>query len=961
MKFNNKTQYKFFNKLNKKFRRFTSAHLNKLLVKADKNNNVEDYSDIQDVIDFRKQVLAIKPISKPIKKKIIKDVEKVLDKADTSIYKKSDTLSVTYEVFVLDDSSDPDMGDGHLVRAKSFIINVSDLDTSDMMQSLIDYYNKFIHEVPASAIVWSRSIIEYELVLYNKGSGNLLKMPCRNNKTLNCVHELLLKNYCKGSVKNTIQKDTILKLGNKDGVTADEIYEFCLNYKIKLIIYDFKMTIIKSNFVKSNKRKALIIKIYNNHVVEIKKKILNKKVVESKLELKFCANLQKELIDNLDKNIETTKIEWVNSTLYSFIADNVLYHNNADYTDCLEILTIYGLQDHMNTQITFSTIGNLLKKLFFTENTNSFFPITDQTSCGYNFLNVKLFEKLNIPNDVVTDARIKTIDHNKNVAYCLRNLEYLITVDLRAVELLTGDCEIVDDRIYTVEPETSSILLPQRCKVTGGFLQFCAEQGELFNIIDSVAVKLIPNHYTKMIDSLYQKLSPAHFKKIYTRVIGNMQTNQLVKTDILKLNKICNTDELLCTDGYTINCGDKYACVMDKSSYVKNMYSEQPIRMQIWEESRKIVYNKCVEMGLNSKTNLLQIKTDSITYFDTDNKKVLGMGLKMGDWKTDKTIFMYNDPEFYENEINLKLPQIDNDITRVLTTDYAGSGKTHYIINNLIPKIGNNYMVVTPSHACITDYKKNNITNSNVIQKYCFKTTEPTDDIIIVDEIGMCNKQGQDFILRCALLGKGIFSFGDYNQLDPVQESSLKSENYLNMLYNTRKSLGTNERNNFTNDYYDALITLPTSITIYEVQKHNTLDYTSADTIICYTNETRQKYNQLMLDHLGLKLGDEKSKVVCRSNELRESGIFNNFYYTVKSNDGDTVTLNDGVSDTSILYKLFIKYFEAGYCRTLYNIQGQSVISFHYPEEDMQYLLRNDESSKKAVYTLISRLKTKRI
>jgi uncharacterized protein YrzB (UPF0473 family) len=37
----------------------------------------------------------------------------------------------------------------------------------------------------------------------------------------------------------------------------------------------------------------------------------------------------------------------------------------------------------------------------------------------------------------------------------------------------------------------------------------------------------------------------------------------------------------------------------------------------------------------------------------------------------------------------------------------AGNGKTYKIINEIIPKLDKNYIVLTPSHATINDYRAN--------------------------------------------------------------------------------------------------------------------------------------------------------------------------------------------------------------------------------------------------------------
>ena len=70
--------------------------------------------------------------------------------------------------------------------------------------------------------------------------------------------------------------------------------------------------------------------------------------------------------------------------------------------------------------------------------------------------------------------------------------------------------------------------------------------------------------------------------------------------------------------------------------------------------------------------------------------------------------------------------------------------------------------------------------------------------------------------------------------------------------------------------------------------------------------------------------------------------------------DGDIVILNDEENDYKIdIAKL--KHFEYGYARTLHSIQGDSIKSYYYPDEDLiPFFIDN-----RTTYTLISRLKNK--
>ena len=101
----------------------------------------------------------------------------------------------------------------------------------------------------------------------------------------------------------------------------------------------------------------------------------------------------------------------------------------------------------------------------------------------------------------------------------------------------------------------------------------------------------------------------------------------------------------------------------------------------------------------------------------------------------------------------------------------------------------------------------------------------------------------------------------------------------------------------------------------------------------------------------GKDFGDIGCRVVCKTNDLKDKNIYNNFYYTIKEKDDYDIVLYDGTDDYEIDLDELKRNFELGYCRTLYNIQGESIISFYFPIEDIDYI------DGRALYTLISRIK----
>ena len=64
-----------------------------------------------------------------------------------------------------------------------------------------------------------------------------------------------------------------------------------------------------------------------------------------------------------------------------------------------------------------------------------------------------------------------------------------------------------------------------------------------------------------------------------------------------------------------------------------------------------------------------------------------------------------------------------------------------------------NYIVLTPSHKSLEPYRKLNI-NCDVVQTYEFSGKIPSEDYIIVDEIGMFTTKGHNVLFKLFLSNK---------------------------------------------------------------------------------------------------------------------------------------------------------------------------------------------------------------
>lgn len=757
----------------------------------------------------------------------------------------------------------------------------------------------------------------------------------------NCVREYVERVYHKDG--KGIGKKAIDKLGDKDGVSANELAVFCERYKIKMVLFDINGNVVKAHYPSENKKwKPLVAIVYNNHIYPLKNKELNKVKKRDTKEYIYSPDIDCDLLGYLRKGIHPTNIRLDGDRILDFRVDDKVYHTNQELPMVQGILEKFGVKDKEEPHFhNINNIDRVLERLYIKTSTESYFPYPSNEA-GFNYFNEEL------------KGDFTTIDHNKHYAEALRNLPYLITCDIRTAKHVSNPPDLMEGKwLYIATPIKSNILMPKTGFYDGWFLQYCKDEGIKFKLHEAISCQYVENAFTPMINDMYEKLSAEEFKDIYVRMIGKFEAKPKIRHNT-KFIKIANDDELKASEGLVHTLNVKTAEGMKNYHVVYDMvenqhidiYNRVPIRIQTLCNARKMVYEKMKQMKLRS-CDIKQIKTDAITF--VNNQVGLRLGSGMGEWKrVDEIKYFTKANTVYDKSITFAKEAINNNNT--LWDDYAGAGKTYYINNVLLPQIGDDYVVLTPSHASLEDYERCGI-KCEVIQKYQFSGEIPSARNIIIDEVGMVSLQGNTVIVKCALWGKNIYSFGDFKQLKPVNSEPCNNPIYLNYLYKTTTALGTNYRNHFTTEYYDKLREMadPEEIEA-EIKKYNTANYYDAETVICYTNATKNKYNDMMLEKLNIAFGEEGCRVVCKSNDLREKGIFNNFYFTVKSNDGETITLSDGKQITLTQLE---KYFEPGYCRTLYNIQGRSIKSFYYAMEDLRFI------DGRGLYTLVSRLKDK--
>lgn len=845
------------------------------------------------------------------------------------------TLRMTMTITVSDDE---------FIRKKNISVTIAPKDIKSTVISSVDDYLRHFGNAVAGCSVEVEIVSAYSDQILTLTQD--MRLRDDNPLDLKEIYENVEINDSQDCVKAHLRKrfkmsdKVICALGNENGVTCDEIKQLCIKYDIRMHAYDINNTIIEEYLPEKRNKKYPIMYFIatNNHLYPSNGKPQRKKNDKLKIEVVKC--IYTSIIETLNKNIYPSNVTTDGKDIISYVSNSINYVENNEFEQCRTILKEFGIEEKIYATIKLSHIFEILSELFVEESTDSFFPESSRfIKGGFNYKTDRDYNN----NDLCT------IDKNKSYTYSLSKLPFLIVVDYRNTEIETNNSELIDHYLYIVKPEQSSILLPDTNIYCGEFLKFCKEKGLQFEILESIKTKRIPNYYKKMVEEMYKRIKNDDFKKICVIAFGKFEEEIKIRQKYV-FNGIFNKDNLDCINGFKLKINDKYSFSYDVKEHIGSIYNKKPISIQIKDESRKTIFLKLKELKIADE-NIVQIKTDSITY---KGKYPTDLNSNLDGWKKDKfTPFKESNmfSEIFDNEIpSFKL---NNDNENVIINCYAGCGKTYDIIHNVIPKLTESYIVLTPSHTSLSEYRKNNL-NCDVIQKYEYDHTIPKYKNIIIDEFGMCSKRAHDMIYKCFFMRKQIYAYGDFKQLPPPGEdkaNKYNSELYFNSIFNKKQSLTKNMRNDFTIDYYDSIIDNKIDI-IDEVEKHSIKQFEDAEYILCYRNDTVDKYNGLMLLKSGKNQYDEGLKYICTTNDLREKNMYNNFEYIItKSNEEtDEITLDNDMTFTK---KEMRKHFKLGYARTIYCIQGKSIKSYYYAPEDKYFI--NPETA----YVIISRLKTK--
>lgn len=777
------------------------------------------------------------------------------------------------------------------------------------------------------------------------------------------------------------------------GIKFEEIENKMKEKNISYVFYDVNGDIL-SKYDKGLDAFVSAV-IYNNHIYPIrnnkliKRKMKNNSIIKkNNIDDELKAILDEKIIPPIstikykfDKiNLDTNKVQL---TIHEFSHDNIKYikkSNHEHYYALLEKILESEISIVKNNNISESDFINILDKHFsMNVSTKSYIP---------NIRSYKRIPFMYKNTSLIKGKKIHTEDKNKCYSYCLQQLPFLIKHDYRYHKVHKyNNEEIIDHYLYLIKPNNYSLLFPDNGLYPGYTIKNLLDN---ITILEVLECDKIHNYFIDMIRQMYENIPEKEFKILVNKMIGKFEcepeeySRYDIKTIIPKSKK--NTQEGLYTE-----FGD-HLIFFREITDIKNVMSRLPISLQIKDYSRMLLIQRIQKLNLSNE-DIIQINTDSISYINKlplkddeyDTKSLSG-------WK--KAEYKEIGEQQYNESILPSLLKIKNSIIKtrkvikkettnlnenksVLTDNksfkrklydqYAGSGKTTSIFEliNIIKNEEQTYILLTPTHETLQECRimakdKNIEINCDIIHRYIYnsKTGEeaiPKEDIIIIDEIGLLDELGQNFLLKIYLARKTFICFGDFNQLS-TDNNKYNSEHFINMMYDKINTTYINYRNNFSQQFYNLLISNQFD-NVGHVNKYSTKAPEEAELILAYHNEVVDKYNKLMLTKLNQRF-DKKEitpgiKLVCVNNKLSNKNIFNGRKLEVKKVKGNTYYLSDNVS---LDKKEILGSFKPAYAMTVHKAQGKTLESYYWCKEDNN-MLRDEEIGGRLAYTVISRLR----
>ena len=498
--------------------------------------------------------------------------------------------------------------------------------------------------------------------------------------------------------------------------------------------------------------------------------------------------------------------------------------NSINYKLVFKILCDIGLKNEYYPHMTLSKCLEFVIKANMTENyKKSFAPyLSSLIKSSFYYYNDDLYKKYKH-----NKKQIMTVDKNKCFSLVLSKLPFLPYHDCTYHNIINCSYNehnvnmLTDEYFYNVVVDVANLLIPSNFIYNGLYLKICKKICPTlkFTIINEIECDINDNFYSEAIDRTY-KLYGSELKHGWNITIGKMAqfNNTGDLQEKYKFNKICNKDELkrhdsnlfykqkLCDDLYAIFDVEENPKIKVENDFLTNFMIKDFTRLELY---KSINENKIKD------EHIIQIKVDSISFLKQPDQKYEFFidSQDYTKWKTEDFHPLKNKINYYNEKIKLftewkpkpKEPEIN--FEGGFYDGYAGCGKTYFIINELIPKLNDDYIILTPQHTNNVEYLKLGY-RSEIMHKYLFNQYLNIEQkYIIVDEVGLFNDSMRKILYKYQLKGHVIYLFGDNRQLKPVNCNDIMTNPYIikKLAKNNYYFFDSNYRNTYTKKEYEKM------------------------------------------------------------------------------------------------------------------------------------------------------------
>lgn len=799
-----------------------------------------------------------------------------------------------------------------------------------------------------------------------------VKLPYNTNcNTLeyveHCVLDYLINNQEKLRIKNKLKND---ELKNKKEWTIEEFTDIISNNNYKIYDQDLKLRYI--NTCKHDRPVVMFI-CGNNHLYPITStelKTLKGIRMGDEVKIKNIKLIPstKKIIEMCNKNpITDIKYNTVKKQITSFVCDGVKYLSKNEY----EVFKMYNSIGFTNNEKypIMTNKYNDSKILKIIAEVNKL-----ESSCC-SFLSTPKAMYIVAPFDVTANEikrEVLGIDMNKAYTNILLTLKYIPVITYENYQYKYEDNHnFKETNFYHI------VHVPLLYRNIVSIGSWCSGH-RIKNIHDKLLIDMyiVPtlkkNPYKNIIEKML-KYDEKLTKNVINKFIGQCQIHQTYDGDtFVNYDRIVKSDDYIeimigNEEGYNFNNISESYYIRSKINKVSKKYriNMLPLSHYIVDVCISKTLDKIDELTDNGIIDkLIGVKTDCIFYY---GKEIEG-SKKPGEWKNenpdellDYVGYTDNQNPIIENKI---ISEIQNFVLErnIIIDEYAGCGKTKFIIEKIIPYLDDDYYVITCQHAHKIQYKNANL-KCMTLQKMKMRYKYLPAKYIIVDECGLLSNDDMEYLYKVKEHDKYYIFAGDGKQLPSVTNEINSMFNLsFHKMFDCRLRLPYNYRNSYTNKKYDRMFNGTYELTDYEKNIINRIIKTGYN--ICYYNETRKRINSICVKSWVDTFGGVKVKkggrLLCKDkqNKYEKENIIYNMFYEIIDYDENKIMLRILNSDKIIELtkdKFIACNFEHGYALTLYCAQGSSIPYNEISIHDYDKI----KSMTGGIYTAFSRIKDK--